>query len=96
VRVGSLEIFEGELFGFVHQMRPNTERSSPWFSPDRARPAIWRLQRLRNHRTVLYCCNQRADAVTVVRVDRATGALSFTGHYAPVGNPSAIVLLDLA
>jgi 6-phosphogluconolactonase len=44
----------------------------------------------------LYCCNQRADAVTVFRVDRATGALSFTGHYAPVGNPSAIVFVDLA
>jgi 6-phosphogluconolactonase len=44
----------------------------------------------------LYCCNQRADAVTVFRVDRATGALSFTGHYAAVGNPSAIVFLDLA
>ncbi|MPY90081.1 MAG: beta-propeller fold lactonase family protein [Luteitalea sp.] len=44
----------------------------------------------------LYCCNQRADAMTVFRVDRATGALSFTGHYAPVGNPSVIVFLDLA
>lgn len=44
----------------------------------------------------LYCCNQRADAVTVFRVDRATGALSFTGQYTPVGNPSMIVFLDLA
>ena len=44
----------------------------------------------------LYCCNQRADAITVFRADRATGALSFTGHYAPVGNPSIIVFLDLA
>ena len=44
----------------------------------------------------LYCCNQRADAITVFSVDRATGALSFTGHYAPVGNPSIIVFLDLA
>jgi 6-phosphogluconolactonase len=44
----------------------------------------------------LYCCNQRGDAVTVFRVDRATGALSFTGHYAAVGNPSIIVFLDLA
>ena len=44
----------------------------------------------------LYCCNQRADAITVFRVDRATGALSFTGHYTPVGNPSMIVFLDLA
>jgi 6-phosphogluconolactonase len=44
----------------------------------------------------LYCCNQRADAVTVFRVNRATGALSFTGHYAAVGNPSIIVFVDLA
>ena len=44
----------------------------------------------------LYCCNQRADHVTVFRVDRATGGLAFTGHYAPVGNPSHVVFLDLA
>ncbi len=44
----------------------------------------------------LYSCNQRADNVTVFRVDRKTGALSFTGHYAPVGNPSFIAFLDLA
>jgi 6-phosphogluconolactonase len=43
----------------------------------------------------LYCCNQRADAITVFRVDRASGGLAFTGHYAPVGNPSSIVFLDL-
>lgn len=35
----------------------------------------------------LYCCNQRADHVAVFRVNRRTGALSFTGHFAPVGNP---------
>ncbi len=45
-------------------------------------------------RTFLYCCNQRADAVTVFRVDRATGGLAFTGHYAPVGNPSCVVFLE--
>jgi len=28
--------------------------------------------------------------------DRKTGGLVFTGHYTPVGNPSIIVLLDLA
>jgi 6-phosphogluconolactonase (cycloisomerase 2 family) len=44
----------------------------------------------------LYCCNQRADNVTVFRVDRKTGGLSFTGHYAAVGNPSSVVFLDLA
>jgi len=44
----------------------------------------------------LYCCNQRGDHVAVFRVDRKTGALSFTGHYAPVGNPSMVAFLDLA
>jgi len=44
----------------------------------------------------LYCCNQRADAVAVFRVDRRTGGLDFTGSYSPVGNPSIIVFLDLA
>jgi len=43
----------------------------------------------------LYCCNQRGDNVTVFRVDRKTGRLAFTGHYASVGNPSHIVFLDL-
>ena len=44
----------------------------------------------------LYCCNQRGDTVTVFRVDAASGGLSFTGHYSPVGNPSSIVFVDLA
>ena len=44
----------------------------------------------------LYCCNQRADSVAAFRVDPKTGRLDFTGHYAPVGNPSSIVFLDLA
>jgi 6-phosphogluconolactonase len=44
----------------------------------------------------LYCCNQRADAVTVFRVDHATGGLSFTGHHVPVGNPSSIAFVDLS
>jgi 6-phosphogluconolactonase len=43
-----------------------------------------------------YCCNQRGDNIAVFRADRKTGRLEFTGHYAPVGNPSAIVFLDLA
>jgi 6-phosphogluconolactonase (cycloisomerase 2 family) len=43
-----------------------------------------------------YCCNQRADNITAFRVDRETGRLRFTGHYAAVGNPSIIVFLDLA
>lgn len=43
----------------------------------------------------LYCCNQRADHVTVFRVNHRTGALKFTGHFVPVGNPSHIVFLNL-
>jgi len=43
----------------------------------------------------LYCCNQRADNIAVFRVNRGTGQLDFTGHFAAVGNPSHIVFLDL-
>jgi 6-phosphogluconolactonase (cycloisomerase 2 family) len=43
----------------------------------------------------LYCCNQRADHVAVFRVNRRTGALKFTGHFAPVGNPSHVAFLNL-
>jgi 6-phosphogluconolactonase len=42
----------------------------------------------------LYCCNQRADNVTVFRVDRDSGGLAFTGLYTPVGNPSCIVFVS--
>jgi 6-phosphogluconolactonase (cycloisomerase 2 family) len=42
----------------------------------------------------LYCCNQRGDTVAVFRVDRASGTLAFTGHYAPVGNPSMLLFLE--
>ncbi len=44
----------------------------------------------------LYSCNQRGDNIAVFRVDRDSGALKFTGHYAPVGNPSIIVFVELA
>jgi 6-phosphogluconolactonase (cycloisomerase 2 family) len=46
-------------------------------------------------RQFLYCCNQRGDNVAVFRVNQQSGALTFTGHYAAVGNPSCIVFLDL-
>jgi 6-phosphogluconolactonase (cycloisomerase 2 family) len=42
----------------------------------------------------LFCCNQRADNVTVFQVNRDTGGLAFTGEYAPVGNPSCILFLE--
>ena len=43
----------------------------------------------------LYVCNQRGDDITTFRIDRNSGGLAFTGQYTPVGNPSAIVFLDL-
>ena len=43
----------------------------------------------------LYSLNQRADNVAVFKVNRKTGGLEFTGHYAAVGNPSHMVFLDL-
>ncbi|HEX3147483.1 MAG TPA: lactonase family protein [Gemmataceae bacterium] len=43
----------------------------------------------------LFCCNQRSDNLAVFRVDTKTGGLTFTSHYAPVGNPSHIAFLDL-
>lgn len=44
----------------------------------------------------LYCCNQRADNVTVFAVNNDPPSLLFTGQFTPVGNPSIIVFLDLA
>lgn len=41
----------------------------------------------------LYSCNQRADAVTAYRVNRNTGALTFTAQYTPVGTPGIIIFL---
>lgn len=43
----------------------------------------------------LYCCNQRSDNVAVFEVDRQSGGLKFTGHYAAVGNPSIVVFVNL-
>jgi 6-phosphogluconolactonase (cycloisomerase 2 family) len=41
----------------------------------------------------LFCCNQFADAITTFRIDRKTGALTFTGQYTPVGSPASIIFL---
>ena len=46
--------------------------------------------------SLLFCGNQRADHVSIFKVDRTTGKLIFTGQYAAVGNPSHIMFLDLA
>ena len=41
----------------------------------------------------LYSCNQLADSITCFRVNRQTGRLSFTGHYAAVGSPAILLFL---
>jgi len=41
----------------------------------------------------LYSCNQRADAIATFRVNRQTGALTFTGQYTAVGTPAHIIFL---
>lgn len=42
-----------------------------------------------------YCLNQRADHIAIFHVNRETGTLDFTGHYAAVGNPSHMIFVDL-
>jgi 6-phosphogluconolactonase len=42
----------------------------------------------------LYVCHSQSDNLTTFRVD-GTGALTFTGQWTPVGNPSKIVFLAL-
>jgi 6-phosphogluconolactonase (cycloisomerase 2 family) len=41
----------------------------------------------------LYSCNQRSDAIVCFRVNRQSGALTFTGQYTPVGTPAMILFL---
>lgn len=41
----------------------------------------------------LYSCNQRSDAIASFRIDKQTGALTFTGQYTPVGTPAVMVFL---
>ncbi len=41
----------------------------------------------------LYSCNQRGDAIAAFRVNRQTGALTFTGQIVPVGTPAIILFL---
>jgi len=40
-----------------------------------------------------FVCTQRSDAITTFRVDRASGALSFTDRYTPVSSPTVLAFL---
>ena len=43
----------------------------------------------------LFSCNQRGDAIAAFRVNRKTGALTFTGQYTRVGTPAIVVFLTV-
>lgn len=42
----------------------------------------------------LFCANQRSDAVTSFRVDKASGQLGFTENFTPVGSPTTFAFMD--
>ncbi len=44
---------------------------------------------------LLFSCNQRGDNIAAFHVDKASGRLTFTGQYTPVGSPAIIVFLEL-
>jgi 6-phosphogluconolactonase (cycloisomerase 2 family) len=46
-------------------------------------------------RKFFYVGNQFADAITVFRLDRETGAITFTGQYVQVPSPACIVFLTV-
>ena len=43
---------------------------------------------------LLFSCNQRSDSITSFRINPATGALTFTGRYDPVGSPAVMLTLN--
>jgi 6-phosphogluconolactonase len=42
----------------------------------------------------LYSCNQRGDCITSFRINAASGALTFTGRFEPVGSPAVMVIAE--
>jgi 6-phosphogluconolactonase len=43
--------------------------------------------------TLLFSCNQRGDSITSFHLNAATGALTFTGRFEPVGSPAVMTIL---
>ncbi len=41
----------------------------------------------------IFSCNQKGDSITSFRINAASGALSFTGRFEPVGSPAVMVML---
>jgi len=42
---------------------------------------------------LIFSCNQKGDSITSFRINSASGALSFTGRFEPVGSPAVMVML---
>lgn len=43
--------------------------------------------------SMIYVMNQRSDNITSFKVDKASGAINFTGNYVAVGAPSQMVIV---
>jgi 6-phosphogluconolactonase len=41
----------------------------------------------------IFSCNQKGDSITSFRINAASGALQFTGHFEPVGSPAVMLIL---
>jgi 6-phosphogluconolactonase len=44
---------------------------------------------------LIFSCNQKGDSITSFRINPASGALSFTGRFEPVGSPAVMVMLKV-
>jgi len=42
---------------------------------------------------LMFSCNQKSDSITSFRINNASGALTFTGRFEPVGSPAVMVML---
>jgi 6-phosphogluconolactonase (cycloisomerase 2 family) len=42
---------------------------------------------------LMFSCNQKSDSITSFRINNASGALTFTGRFEPVGSPAVMVMM---
>jgi 6-phosphogluconolactonase (cycloisomerase 2 family) len=42
---------------------------------------------------LMFSCNQKSDSITSFRINPASGTLTFTGRFEPVGSPAVMVML---
>jgi len=79
---GTIAIF---TIGENGELRTNSEA---WTHADSPRSAA-----IDPSGELIFSCNQKSDSITSFRINPATGVLSFTGRYEPVGSPAVMVIL---